>query len=55
MFQGIDNIIVKSLQSVQKIIINDKHCFEMYGYDVLLDGNLKPYVPYIFLFPVVYV
>ena len=41
-FQGIDNIIIKSLQSVQKIIINDKHCFEMYGYDVLLDANLKP-------------
>ncbi|CAG2214870.1 TTLL9 [Mytilus edulis] len=35
MFKAIDNIIIKSLQSVQKIIINDKHCFEMYGYDVV--------------------
>lgn len=41
-FKGIDNIIIKSLQSVQKIIINDKHCFEMYGYDVLFDSDLKP-------------
>ncbi|KAK6185144.1 hypothetical protein SNE40_007440 [Patella caerulea] len=43
-FKEIDNIIVKSLQSVQKIIINDKHCFEMYGFDVILDSKLKPWL-----------
>lgn len=42
LFKEVDNIIIKSLQSVQKLIINDKHCFEMYGYDILLDSDLKP-------------
>lgn len=42
LFKEMDNIFICTLQSVQKIIINDKHCFELYGYDILLDQNLKP-------------
>jgi len=43
-FRLIDEIFVRSLLSVQKVMINDKHCFELYGYDIMLDSALKPYV-----------
>ncbi|XP_048254915.1 probable tubulin polyglutamylase TTLL9 isoform X2 [Haliotis rufescens] len=44
MLNQMQEVFILSLQSTQKIMINDKHCFELYGYDILLDAKLKPWL-----------
>lgn len=44
LFGDIEEIVIHSLFAVQKVMINDKHCFEMYGYDVLIDVDYKPWL-----------
>lgn len=36
-----DFLVVHSLKAVQSVMISDKHCYEMYGYDIMVDEDLK--------------
>jgi len=42
--EDIDNCFIESLLAVQPRMSNDGRCFECYGYDILLDENLKPWL-----------
>ena len=44
LFGDINNIIFISLKAVQSQIINDRHCFEVYGFDILIEDNMKPWL-----------
>ena len=48
-----DQLIVHSLKAVQNVMINDRHCFECYGYDILIDADLKPWLVEVVAFVVV--
>ena len=44
MMESIGWLIVHSLKAVQNVIINDKHSFECYGFDIMMDAQLKPWL-----------
>jgi len=44
LFKDIQDVVLRSLLSVEKVMINDKHCFELYGYDIMFDDQLKPWL-----------
>lgn len=42
LFGKIQDVILKSIIAVSKILVNDKHCYELYGYDIMIDSDLNP-------------
>mmetsp|Transcript_64809 Transcript_64809/g.116577 ORF Transcript_64809/g.116577 Transcript_64809/m.116577 type:complete len:485 (-) Transcript_64809:68-1522(-) len=44
LFCAIQDVVLFSLMSVQKVMIQDKHCFEVYGYDIMISSDLKPWL-----------
>lgn len=44
LFSQIEAIVLASLKACQGVIINDRHCFELYGYDIIVDADLKPWL-----------
>jgi len=44
LMEDIGWIIVHSLKACQNVMIHDKHCFECYGYDIMIDTALKPWL-----------
>jgi tubulin polyglutamylase TTLL9 len=43
-FTAVQGIILQSLLSVAPNVISDKHCYELYGYDVLIADDLRPWL-----------
>ena len=44
MFYDCQMIVIHSLLSVQPVMMNDKHCFELYGYDIMFDDEYRPWL-----------
>jgi len=44
LWSEIENVVISSLKACQNVMINDRHCFELYGFDIIIDSNLKPWL-----------
>lgn len=44
LFDDMNWVFLHTLKAMQGVIINDRHCFELYGFDILIDNALKPWL-----------
>ncbi|XP_028904486.1 probable tubulin polyglutamylase TTLL9 isoform X1 [Ornithorhynchus anatinus] len=44
LFGATGDLLVRSLLSVHRVIVSDRRRFQLYGYDVLIDRRLKPWL-----------
>ncbi len=44
LFNGIKWLVVHSLKAVAPLMVSDRHCFECYGYDIIIDDAFKPWL-----------
>ncbi|SYZ64327.1 tubulin_tyrosine_ligase (plasmid) [Leishmania braziliensis MHOM/BR/75/M2904] len=44
MMKNIQFLIYHSLKAVEPVMFNDKHSYELYGYDILIDDNIDPHL-----------
>jgi tubulin polyglutamylase TTLL1 len=42
--EDIDLVFLLSLKACQNAVSNDPHCFEVYGFDIIVDEDLKPWL-----------
>ncbi|CAM9875768.1 unnamed protein product, partial [Hapterophycus canaliculatus] len=44
LFWDIQALVVRTIRAVDRLIIQDRQSFELFGYDVLVDENLRPWL-----------
>jgi hypothetical protein len=43
-FRDMELLVYHACKAVQPVMLSDRHCFEMYGFDLMIDDTLKPWL-----------